>query len=50
MSEVEKVVDRMGIMAKGRLVAEGTLAEILAKTESSTLDDAFVALVGAEAP
>ena len=48
MGEVERVVDRIGIMNKGQLAAEGTLPEILAKTNTKTLDDAFVALVGAE--
>jgi len=48
MGEVERVVDRIGIMNKGQLAAEGTLPEILEKTNTATLDDAFVALVGAE--
>jgi len=46
MGEVERVVDRIGIMHRGRLVAEGTLPEILNETGMNTLDDAFVALVG----
>jgi len=46
MGEVEKVVDRIGVVAKGRLVAEGTVAEVLAQTGAADLDDAFIALVG----
>jgi ABC-type multidrug transport system ATPase subunit len=45
MVEVERVVDRLGVVAKGRMAAEGTLAEILQRTGSTALDDAFVALV-----
>lgn len=44
MGEVEKVVDRIGVMARGRLVAEGTLAEVLAVADTTSLDDAFLAL------
>lgn len=46
MGEVEKVVDRIGVVARGRLVAEGTVAEVLQRAGVSTLDDAFLALVG----
>ena len=46
MGEVEKVVDRIGVMAKGRLVCEGTLPEVLRAAGADTLDDAFLALVG----
>ena len=45
MVEVERVVDRLGVVAKGRMAAEGTLTEILQRTGSTALDDAFVALV-----
>lgn len=45
MGEVERVVDRAGVVAHGRLVAEGTLPEILAQTRATNLDDAFIALV-----
>jgi sodium transport system ATP-binding protein len=50
MGEVEKVVDRIGIVAHGRLVAEGTVQEVLAAAGAQDLDDAFVALVGSDAP
>ena len=46
MGEVEKVVDRVGMVGKGTLVAEGTVAEVLAQAEAADLDDAFVALLG----
>ncbi len=46
MSEVESVADRYVILAEGRVVGRGTGAELLARTRSSTLDDAFLALAG----
>jgi ABC-2 type transport system ATP-binding protein len=48
MGEVERVVDRVGVVDHGKLVAEGTVAEVLAQAGASTLDDAFVALVQQE--
>jgi sodium transport system ATP-binding protein len=45
MGEVEQVVDRLGVMARGRLVAEGTLPEVLAQAGEARLDDAFLKLV-----
>lgn len=45
MVEVERLVDRLGIVANGRMAAEGTLAEVLHLTQTHTLDDAFVQLV-----
>jgi len=50
MGEVEKVVDRVGIVARGQLVAEGTVREVLDIAGAKDLDDAFVALVGSGAP
>jgi ABC-type multidrug transport system ATPase subunit len=49
MGEVERVVDRIGVMAKGRLVCEGTLEEVLAAAGTKTLDEAFMVLVEGEA-
>ena len=46
MGEVERVVDRVGMMAKGRMVAEGTIAAIREQSGTTNLDDAFMALVG----
>ncbi len=48
MGEVEQIADRIGVVAGGRLVLEGTVAELLAHTRTTRLDDAFLALV--EAP
>jgi sodium transport system ATP-binding protein len=47
MGEVERVVDRIGVVAHGRLVAEGTLPEVLEIAQARTLDDAFLTLTGA---
>jgi ABC-type multidrug transport system ATPase subunit len=45
MGEIERVVDRLGVMARGKMVADGTLPEILALADATTLDDAFLKLV-----
>jgi ABC-2 type transport system ATP-binding protein len=47
MEEAEALADRIGIMAKGKLIATGTSMEIKNQTAMSTLEDAFVALAGA---
>lgn len=49
MSEVERVVDRLGVVAKGQLVAEGNLQDILEVAGTTYLDDAFIRLVEPEA-
>jgi ABC-2 type transport system ATP-binding protein len=49
MEEVEALSDRIGIMNRGKLLATGTLEELLAQTGASNLEDAFVALVGGAA-
>jgi ABC-2 type transport system ATP-binding protein len=43
---VEELCDRIGIINKGRLVALGTLDEILKGTKQKTLEDAFISLTG----
>jgi ABC-2 type transport system ATP-binding protein len=45
----ERLADRIGIVAHGRLVAEGTLAELksMVGRGSSTLEDVFLSLTGA---
>jgi ABC-2 type transport system ATP-binding protein len=45
----ERLADRIGIVAHGRLVAEGTLAELKSGVGrgSSTLEDVFLAVTGA---
>lgn len=44
MSEVELLADRVGVLSGGRLVAEGTVAELLAMTGETSLARAFIAL------
>jgi sodium transport system ATP-binding protein len=45
MSEVELLADRVGIIAGGRLVAEGTIDEILRRSGESNLARAFLQIV-----
>lgn len=46
MDEVEMLSDRVGIMARGKLTAIGTVAELTAQTGTDRLEDAFVILSG----
>lgn len=46
MGEAASLCDRIGILARGRLLTEGTLPELLALTGARDLEDAFVALAG----
>lgn len=48
MSEVEKICDRVGIIHDGRLLAEGTVAELAARTGQADMEEIFVQLVTAE--
>ena len=48
MQEVAALCDRIVIMAKGRVVFEGTPDEVLASTGLATLEDAFVQLIGTD--
>ncbi len=48
MAEVELLADRVGILAGGRLVAEGTIDVILERSGEKNLTRAFLTLVGAE--
>lgn len=48
MEEAEALSDRIGIMANGRLKAVGTAAELTEKTNTPTLEDAFVSLAALE--
>jgi len=43
---VEELCDRVGIINQGKLVAIGTIDEIIAKAKKQTLEDAFIALTG----
>lgn len=41
MSEAEKLCDRIGIIIDGKMTSEGTIDEVLVKTKSDDLEDAF---------
>jgi sodium transport system ATP-binding protein len=49
MEEVDLLADRVGVLRRGELVAEGTPAELLARTGAPSLTRAFLTLV-ADAP
>lgn len=49
LDEVEALSDRVGVMAKGQLAAIGSVAELTSQTGTTTLEDAFVSLVGGAA-
>lgn len=50
MAEVELLADRVGIIASGRLIAEGTVREIIDRGGGDSLSRSFIALVtGGEA-
>ena len=46
MDEVEALCDRVAILDRGRVVATGTPAELVAGSGARCLDDAFLALTG----
>jgi sodium transport system ATP-binding protein len=46
MSEVEKLCNRIGIIHGGKLLTEGTLAELRARSGLNDLEDIFVRTVG----
>jgi ABC-2 type transport system ATP-binding protein len=43
---VEELCDRIGIINQGRLVAVGTVDEIIAQTKTKTLEQAFIEITG----
>lgn len=43
---VEELCDRIGVINGGKLIALGTVKEIIAKTRTKTLEEAFIALTG----
>jgi ABC-2 type transport system ATP-binding protein len=45
MEESEKLSDRVGVMNEGKLISIGTVNELLKKTKTKTLEDAFVSIV-----
>ncbi|MBD8526369.1 ATP-binding cassette domain-containing protein [Pseudomarimonas arenosa] len=48
MQEVAALCDRIVVIAKGKVVAEGTADELRSKTAEDNLEDAFVKLIGSE--
>ena len=48
MAEAERLCVRIGFLAHGKLVAEGTAADLKRIAGGATLDDAFIALTGEE--
>jgi ABC-2 type transport system ATP-binding protein len=46
MDEAQRVAQRIAIIDHGRIVAQGTSAELLQQTATQTLEDAFLALTG----
>jgi len=43
---VEELCDRIGIISQGKLIALGTVDEIIAQTKTKTLEEAFIAITG----
>jgi ABC-2 type transport system ATP-binding protein len=43
---VQELCDRIGIINQGRLIALGTVNDIIAQTDTKTLEEAFVAITG----
>ena len=53
LEEADQLADVVGVLDEGRLVAEGTPAELKARAGAETLDEVFLALTGhpaAESP
>jgi len=48
MAEAERLCVRIGFLAHGKLVAEGTAAQLMQRANAATLDDAFIKLTGEE--
>ncbi len=48
MQEVAALCDRIVIIAKGEVAADGTEEELLERSGCDTLEDAFVQLIGSE--
>jgi len=48
MQEVAALCDRIVVIAQGRVVAQGTPAELRAQTGEPNLEDAFVKVIGSE--
>jgi sodium transport system ATP-binding protein len=50
MSEAEKLCDTIGIIHAGRLMAEGTLADLRASTGCADLEECFIKIVSPGEP
>ena len=48
MAEAERLCARIGFLAHGKLVAEGTAPQLMQLAGAATLDDAFIRLTGEE--
>ena len=48
MAEAERLCARIGFLAHGKLVAEGTAEELMKRSNAENLDDAFIKLTGEE--
>jgi len=48
MAEAERLCARIGFLARGKLVAEGTAQALVTQANAETLDDAFIKLTGEE--
>lgn len=48
MAEVERLCDRIGFLAKGKLVAEGTADQLKEQAGTEDLEEAFIKLTGEE--
>jgi ABC-2 type transport system ATP-binding protein len=48
MAEAERLCARIGFLAHGKLIAEGTASELKMLASAKTLDDAFIKLTGEE--
>jgi len=46
MDEAERIAQRIAVIDHGKIIASGTAEELKAKTESASLEDAFLALTG----
>ncbi|MFH1046887.1 MAG: ATP-binding cassette domain-containing protein [Patescibacteria group bacterium] len=46
MEEAERMADRVAVIDQGRLVTQGTIADLKAQTSAANLEDAFIALTG----
>ena len=46
MSEAMRLCDKVGIIHKGKMFAEGTVDELLAQTGANNLESAFIKIVG----